>query len=122
MPKHALTTKIALISHASKVILKILQVRLQQYVNQELPDFQVGFRKDRGTKDQIADICWIIEKAREFEINIYFCFIDHATEFDCVDHKNYRKFLKIWDYQTTLPASWETCTQAKKQQLEPDMK
>ena len=73
---------IALISHASKVMLKILQARLQQYVNRELPDVQVGFRKGRGTRDQIANICWIIKKAREFQKNIYFCFIDYAKAFD----------------------------------------
>src|SRR5574337_865419 len=78
---------IALISHASKVLLKILQARLQQYVNCELPDVQAGFRKGRGTRDQIANIRWIIEKAREFQKNIYFCFIDYAKAFDCVDHK-----------------------------------
>ena len=77
---------IALISHASKVMLKILQARLQQYLNQELPDVQVGFRKGRGTRDQIASICWIIEKAREFQKNIYFCFIDYTKAFDSVDH------------------------------------
>ena len=77
----------ALISHASKVILKILQARLQQYVNRELPDAQPGFRKGRGTRDQIANICCIIEKARQFQKNIYFCFIDYAKAFDCVDHK-----------------------------------
>ena len=77
---------IALISQASKVILKILQTRLQQYVNCELPDVQAGFRKSRGTRDQIANICWIMEKAREFQKNIYFCFIDYAKAFDCVDH------------------------------------
>ena len=77
---------VALISHASKVMLKILQARLQQYVNRELPDAQAGFRKSRGTRDQIANIHWIIEKAREFQKNIYFCFIDYATAFDCVDH------------------------------------
>ena len=77
---------IALISHASKVMLKILQARLQQYVNHELPDVQAGFRKGRGTRDQIANSCWIIEKAREFQKNIYFCFIDYAKAFDCVDH------------------------------------
>ena len=77
---------IALISQASKVMLKILQARLQQYMNHELPDVQVGFRKGRGTRDQIANICWIIEKAREFQKNIYFCFIDYAKAFDCVDH------------------------------------
>ena len=74
------------ISHASKVIFKILQARLQQYMNRELPDVQAGFRIGRGTRDQIANICWIIEKAREFQKNIYFCFIDYAKAFDCVDH------------------------------------
>ena len=77
---------IALISQASKVMLKILQARLQQYVNRELPDVQAGFRKGKGTRNQIANICWIIEKAREFQKNIYFCFIDYAKAFDCVDH------------------------------------
>ena len=77
---------IALISHASKVILKILQARLQQYVNREHPDVQAGFRKGRRTRDQIANIRWIVEKAREFQKNIYFCFIDYAKAFDCVDH------------------------------------
>ena len=78
---------IALISHASKVMLKILQARLQQYMNRELPDVQAGFRKGRGTRDQIANIRWIMEKAREFQKDIYFCFIDYAKAFDCVDHK-----------------------------------
>ena len=77
---------IALISHASKVTLKILQARLQQYLKCEIPDVQAGFRKGGGTRDQIANICWIIEKAREFQKNIYFCFIDYAKAFDCVDH------------------------------------
>ena len=77
---------IALISHASKVMLEILQASLQQYMNCELPDVQAGFRKCRGTRDQIANICWIIKKAREFQKNIYFCFIDYAKAFDCVDH------------------------------------
>ena len=77
---------IALISHVSKVILKILQARLQQYMNCELPDVQANFRKGRETRDQIANIHWIIEKAREFQKNIYFCFIDYAKAFDCVDH------------------------------------
>ena len=76
---------IVLISHSTKVKLKILQTRLQQSVNQELPDVQAGFRKSRGTRDQIANICWIIEKAREFQKNIYFCFTDYAKAFDCVD-------------------------------------
>ena len=82
---------IALISHASRVMLKILQARLQQYVNRELPDVQAGFRKDRGTRDQIANIHWIMEKAREFQKNIYFGFIDYAKAFDCVDHKKTAK-------------------------------
>ena len=77
---------ITLNSHASKVMLKILQARLQQYMNCELPDVQDGFRKGRGTRDQIANICWVIKKAREFQKNIYFCFIDYAKAFDCVDH------------------------------------
>ena len=85
---------IALISRPSKVKLKILQVRLQQYVNQELPDVQAGFRKGRGTRDQIANIRWIMEKAREFQKNIYFCFMDYVKAFDCVDHNNCVKFLK----------------------------
>ena len=111
----------ALISHASKVMLKILQARLQQYVNYELPDIQARFRKGRGMRDQIANICWIIKKAREFQKNIYFCFIDCAKAFDCVDHNKLWKILKEWEYQTTWPASWETCMQVKKQQLELDM-
>ena len=86
MPKKAQITTIALISHASKVMLKILQARLQQYVNRELPDVQAGFRKGRGTRDHIANIRWIIKKARELQKNIYFCFIDYAKAFDCVDH------------------------------------
>ena len=77
---------IALISHTSKVILKILQARLQKYVNHELPDVQAGFRKGKGTRDQIANICWTIEKSREFQKNVYSCFIDYAKAFDCVDH------------------------------------
>ena len=85
---------IALISHASKVMLKILQARLQQYVNHELPDVQAGFRKGRGTRDQIANICWIMGKAREFQENIYFCFIDYAKAFDSVDHNKLWKVLK----------------------------
>ena len=84
---------IALISHASKIMLKILQARLQQYMNRECPDVQAGLRKGRGTRDQIANICWIIEKAREFQKNIYFCFIDHAKAFDYVVHN---KLWKIW--------------------------
>ena len=112
---------VALISHASKVMLKILQARLQQYVNRELPDVQAGFRKGRGTRDQIANISWIIEKEREFQKNIYFCFTDYAKAFDCVDQINCGKFWKRWEYQTTGPASWEICMQVRKQQLELDM-
>ena len=85
---------IALISDASKVMLKILQARLQQYVNYELPDIQAGFRKGRGTRDQISNIHWIMEKAREFQKTIYFCFIDYAKGFDCVDHNKLWKILK----------------------------
>ena len=95
MPKNIQTPRtIALISHASKVMLKILQVRLQEYMRQELPDVQAGFRKGRGTRDQIANICWIIEKAREFQKNIYFCFIDYAKASDCVDHNKLWKILQ----------------------------
>ena len=81
-------------SHASKVMLKILQARLKQYVNCELPDVQAGFRQGQGTRVQIANICWIIKKAREFQKNIYFCFIDYAKAFDCVDHNKLWKILK----------------------------
>ena len=96
---------IALISHASKVMLKILQARLQQYMNCELPDVQVAFRKGRGTRDQITNIHWIIKKAEEFQKNIYFCFIDYAKAFDCVDHNKLCKILKevgIPDHLTCL--------------------
>ena len=84
---------VALISHASRVMLEILQAGLQQYVNCELPDAQAGFRKGRGPRDQIANICWIIEKAIEFQKTIYFCFIDYAKAFDCVDHNKLWKIL-----------------------------
>ena len=84
---------IALMPHARKVMLKILQARLQQYVNHELPDVQAGFRKGRGSRDQIANICWIIKKAREFQKSIYFCFIDYAKAFDWVDHNKLWKIL-----------------------------
>ena len=96
---------VALISHASKVMLKILQARLKQYLNHEPPDVQAGFRKGRGTRDQIANICWIIKKAREFQKNIYFCFIDYTKAFDCVDHNKMWKILKemgIPDHLTCL--------------------
>ena len=94
---------IALMSHASKIMLKILQARLQQYVNHEIPEVQAGFRKGRETRDQIANICWIIEKAREFQKNIYF--IDYAKAFDCVDHNQLSKILRemgIPDHLTCL--------------------
>ena len=96
---------VALISHASKVMLKILQARLQHYMNHELPDIQAGFRKGRGTRDQIADICWIIKKAREYQQSVYFCFIDYAKAYDCVDHYRLWKNLKdmgIPDHLTCL--------------------
>ena len=96
-------------SHVSKVMIKILQARLQQYMYWELPDVQAGFIKGRGTRDQIANIHWIIKKAREFQKNIYLCFIDYSKAFDCVDHK------KLW------PASSEICMEVKKQQLKSDM-
>ena len=95
---------IALISHASEVMLKILQPKLHQYMNCELPNVQAGFRKGRGTRDQIANIHWIIEKARKFQKNIYFCFIDYAKVFDCGSQQS-EKFFKRCKYQTTLPAS-----------------
>ena len=90
---------IVLISHAIKVTLKILQTRLQHYMNLEIPDVQAGFRKSIGTRDQIANIHWIIEKTREFQKNLCFCFIDYAKAFDCVDHSKLWKIL--WEYQTT---------------------
>ena len=101
-------------------MLKILQARLQQYVNHELPDVQAGFRKGRRTRDQTANIHWILEKGRELYKNIYFCFIDNAKAFDCVDHNKLWEILKEIEYQTTLPESWEICMQVKKQQLEPE--
>ena len=103
--KNAQTHTIALISHASKGMLKILQARLQQFVNRELPDGQAAFRKGRGTRDQIANICWILEKPRESQRNIYFCFIDYIKAFDCVDHNNLWKILQemgIPDHLTCL--------------------
>ena len=101
---------------------KILQASLQQYMNRELPDVQAGFKKGRGTRDQIANIRWIMEKAREFQKNIYFCFTDYAlltlTVWITI---NCGKFFKRWEYQTTWPASWETYMPVRKQQLELDM-
>ena len=98
-----------------------MQAKLQQDVNCELPDVQAGFRKGRGTRDQIANICWIIEKATEFQKNIYFCFIDYAKAFTVWITTNCGKFWKVREYQTTWPASWESCMQVRKQQLELDM-
>ena len=112
---------IALISHASKVMLKILQARLQQYMDHELPDVQAGFRKVRGTRDQIANFRWIIKKAREFQKNIYFCLLTMPKPLTVWFTKYCRKFWKRWEYQTTWPASWETYMQVRKQQLELDM-
>ena len=111
---------IAFISLASKLMLKILQARLQQFVNHEIPNVQAGFRKSRGTTDQIANLCWTIEKAREFQKNIYFCFTDYAKVFDCVDHNKLWKILqeiRIPDHLTCLLRN----LQVKKQQLDLDM-
>ena len=110
---------IVLISHASKVMLKILQVRLQQNVNHELPDVQAGFRKDRGIRDQIANICWIIEKAREFQKNIYF-FIDCAKAFDCVDHNKLESSSRDGNTRP-LDLLLEKSGLVKELHLEPDM-
>ena len=104
-------------------MLKILQARLQPYMNCGLPDVQAGFRKGRGTKDQIGNICWIVGKARESQENIYFCFIDYIKSFDCMDHNKLWKILQEirWKYQITWPASWEICIKIRKQELELDM-
>ena len=102
-------------------MLKIIQARLQQNMNWELSDVQAGFRKGRGTRDQIGNIRWIIEKAREFHKNIYFCFIDYAKAFTVWIITDCGRFFKRWEYQITWPASWEIWMQVKKQQLEPNM-
>ena len=103
-------------------MLKIFQARLQQYMNHEIPGVQAGFRKVRGTRDQIANVCWVMNKAREFQKNIYFCFILTMTKALTVWITTYcGKFWKSWEYQTTWPASWEICMQIRKQQLELDM-
>ena len=102
-------------------MLKILQARRQYYMNGELPDVQAGFRKGKRTRDQIANIHWMMEKTREFQNNMYFCFIDYAKALTVCVTTNCGKFFKRWEYQTTSPASWETCMQVKKQQLELDM-
>ena len=117
MPKNAQTT----ISHASKVMLKILQARLQQFMNHELPDIQGGFRKGRGTRDQIANICWIMEKARELQKNIYFCFIDYAKAFDCVDHNKPWNILKEMGIPDHLTCLLRNLYAGQEEQLELDM-
>ena len=111
----------ALISHASKVMLKILQGRLQQYVNREIPDVQAEFRKGRGTRDQIANILWIIEKQENSTKTSTSASLTTLKPFTVWITTNCGKFFKRWEYQTTLPASWEICTQVRKQQLELDM-
>ena len=112
----------ALISHASKIMLIILQARLQLYVSQERPEVQAVFVKGKGNRDQIANIRWIIKKAEEFQKDIYFCFIDDAKAFECVDHNKIGKFIQRWEYRTTWLASWEINMQFKKQKLELDVK
>ena len=102
-------------------MLKILQARLQQYMNCELPDVQAGFKKGRGTRDQIANIFWIMEEGRQFQKNIYFCFIDYAKAFDCVDHKKLWNILKELGIPDHLTCLWEIRMQVRKQQLELDM-
>ena len=114
MPKNVQTTT-QLHSSPTVVMFKILQSRLQQYVNHELPDVQAGFRKGRGTRDQIANIGWIIEKAREFQKNIYFCLLTMPKHLAVWITTKCGKFLKKWEYQHTWPASWEICMQVKKQ-------
>ena len=113
--------KIALIAHASKVMLKVLQARLQEYVNCELPDVQVGFRKGRGTRDQIANIHWIMEKAREFQKNIYSGFINYAKAFDCVDHKKLWKVLKEMGISDHLTCLLRNLFAGQEATLRPDM-
>ena len=102
-------------------MLRILQARLQQYMNHELPDVQAGFRKGRGTRAQIANICWTIEKAREFQKNIYYCLIDYAKAFDCVDHNKLRKILQETGILDHLTCLLRNCMQVRRQQLELDM-
>jgi len=118
-PKNVQTTiQLTLISHDGKVMLKILQARLQQYVNQELPGVQAGFIKGRRTRNQIANICWIIGKAKEFQKNIYFCFIDYAKAFNCVDHNKLWKTPKEMGIPDDLTCLVRNLYQIKKQQLE----
>ena len=113
--------KPAWISHTSKVVLKVLQVRLQKYTNHELTDTHAGFRKGRGTRDQIANICWIIKKAKEFRKKLTFILLTTPKPLTMCITTNCREFFKRWEYQTTWPASWEICMQVKKQQLELDI-
>ena len=112
---------IAFISHTTKVMLKILQARLQQYMNHELSDVQAGFRKGRGTRDQISNICWIIEKANEFQENMASALLTIPKPLTVWITRNCGKFFKRWEYHITWPASWEICMQVRKQQLELDM-
>ena len=121
MPTNAYYYTIALISHASKVMLKILQARLQQYVNHELPDVHAGYRKGRGTRDQIANIRWIVEKAREFQKKSASALLTMPKPLTVWITINCGKFWKRCEHQTTWPASWEIFFQVRKQQLEPDM-
>ena len=107
--------------YASKVMLKILQARLQQYMNHERPDVQAGFRKGRGTRDQIANIYWIIKKSREFQKHIYFCSIDYAKAFDCVDHNKLWKILKEMGVPDHLTCLWRNLYAGRLQQIELDM-
>ena len=107
---------IALISHASKVMPQILQARVQLMWTKNFWIYKLDLKKGRRTRDQVANICWIIKKARELQKSIYFCFIEYAKSFDCVYQSKLWKFWMRWEYQTTLPASWETCMQVKKQQ------
>ena len=112
---------IALISHANKVMFKILQAKLQQYVNHELPDIQTGFRKGRGTRDQIANICWIIKKAREFQNNICFCFINYTKVFNCVDHHKLWKILKEMGLPDHLTCLLRSLYAGQETTVKPDM-
>ena len=112
---------ITLISNTSRVMLKILQVRLQQYMNRELPDIQAGFRKGRGIRNQIANIFWINKKARDFQKNIYFCFIDYAKAFDCVNHNKLCNTLSEMGIPDHLTCLLRKLMQVRKQQLELDM-
>ena len=104
-----------------KVMLKILQAKLQQYVNHQIPDIQAGFRKGRGTRDQIPNICWIIEKAREFQKNIYFCFIDYAKTFDCVNHHKLWKILKVMGIPDHLTCLLRNLYAGQEAAVEPDL-